>query len=331
MALDAYERGSALDYAYIDKVKEGCDGQLGINGWMYATAEGKVLAPRGDFWGPFNLSAALEAFRKLPESERKPKIEKPSKEDLEGGSVPPSPPPGGLIARAYTTHLERNEKGELVRARNYRPFNDPKEWVIEPGLTWHEHFWMTEEEWRSLVPKNAKKGDTFPAPAFLKQRLFWWYVGIQAVEGCADYWRGPREGDLAFTVEEASAAGVRLRLEGYVKAGKEFSKDEVRDWGAEFRYLGFLNYDAQKKAFDRFDIVQIGEVWGGKLDDPGDVITPNTIRWGHARWPLGIAFELVSGDKPADRIPPYYAARRYENRYFEPRLHWRGKDGWGKE
>ena len=68
-------------------------------------------------------------------------------------------------------------------------------------------------------------------------------------------------------------------------------------WGFEPRVLGFLEYDPQQQIFTRFDIVALGEHFG---------------RFGSGRrapsriglQPLGIAFQLVKGDKPADRIPP---------------------------
>jgi hypothetical protein len=49
------------------------------------------------------------------------------------------------------------------------------------------------------------------------------------------------------TVEEASAAGVRLRLEGFVQSESSYEKyvaDPAKEKGSELTFSGVLNYDA---------------------------------------------------------------------------------------
>jgi len=65
--------------------------------------------------------------------------------------------------------------------------------------------------------------------------------------------------------------------------------------GYEVRLLGYLDYNPQKKAIRRFDIVALGDHWGEGIYTRG-------ARPG--RTPLGIAFELARGDTPADQVPP---------------------------
>ena len=80
---------------------------------------------------------------------------------------------------------------------------------------------------------------------------------------------------------------------------------------------GILEYDRERKAVTRFDLVAVGEVWG---------------RWGDANGksmyverpgasPFGFAFELASGDSPTHRIPPGGNSRYVTGRgYFEDAL-----------
>jgi hypothetical protein len=50
------------------------------------------------------------------------------------------------------------------------------------------------------------------------------------------------------------------------------------------------------KAITRFDMVAIGDYWGGDYEG-GRFKRPG-------RKPLGISFELVRGDNAIDRVPP---------------------------
>src|SRR5207302_1438966 len=67
------------------------------------------------------------------------------------------------------------------------------------------------------------------------------------------------------------------------------------DRGFEVRLLGYLDYDRRHEAFDRIDIVALGEHWGEGTFTKG-------ARPG--RSPLGIVFELSSGNAAADQVPP---------------------------
>jgi hypothetical protein len=67
----------------------------------------------------------------------------------------------------------------------------------------------------------------------------------------------------------------------------------------------YLHYDARKDAIDRFDMVALGEGWGGGSKQAA---TTNFYRGGeHRRWPMGIAFQLLTTRRPIDRIPPQNA------------------------
>ena len=148
--------------------------------------------------------------------------------------------------------------------------------------------------------------------------------------------RDVRDGEMTLTVEDVTAAGVRLRLDGHGHTGPSF--DEYRSsteaefaengspmsygmQGRAVRLLGFLHYNAKKKAFDRFDIVGVTDTWGilATLARVGDREKRET-GLKRRRWPVGIAIELVTGDRVADRIPPggvgYQGGKLEDDPYF---------------
>lgn len=75
--------------------------------------------------------------------------------------------------------------------------------------------------------------------------------------------------------------------------------------GYDARVSGVLTYDPEKKAFTRFDIVAIGDYWGGDYEG-GRFKRPG-------RTPLGISFALVRGDNAIDRVPPLVHMDREQN------------------
>ena len=314
--LDGYLRGTAYEREFLKKVS------LVGNGFTYLTVNGVKLG--GDsYLGAGGMEKALEAFRNLPEEERKPKAERPS--DLgDRKGVPITPPAGALVANVYFTYLESDGKGGLRKAL-WHVEGQPG---TEPGsgggrnqvLTHVDKLWMTEAEWKSLLPADPAKGQKAPLPQALQQRLVRFYANDMAHRSTGDKVRGA---EFSLTVEEASGERVTLRLEGKTQTGIAFEEARLDGkeshaaglCGADLRFLGFLGYDAKKGRIDRFDVVALGEGWGGnsKL-----AATTNFYRGGeHKRWPMGIAMELVTTDRPIDRIPPQNAnSYRAGDAYF---------------
>ena len=66
--------------------------------------------------------------------------------------------------------------------------------------------------------------------------------------------------------------------------------------GYDCRLRGELTYDRQRGAFQRFDLVAIGDRWGGTEHNNRQEDLPAS--------PMGIVFQLA-GDAPADRTPPH--------------------------
>lgn len=118
---------------------------------------------------------ALERWRALPEVERRPgavKVEDLREMDPEF----PKRPPESLILKGYNRPLGRRPDGELERLKEYRDCQelsrDGANWKTfvepEPGRTW---VWLSEVQWRSLVPSDPAPGRSFPVAEEVADRI----------------------------------------------------------------------------------------------------------------------------------------------------------------
>jgi len=108
------------------------------------------------------------------------------------------------------------------------------------------------------------------------------------------------------TVIEPAGDGARvhLRLEGGTlsqEAGTWAVRPFRQKWegltrGYDCRLLGELVYNTTTERFERFDLLAVGDRWGGTEHNARqDDLLPA---------PMGVAFELA-GSAPADRTPPH--------------------------
>jgi hypothetical protein len=310
------------------------------NQFNYLTAGGKVLGSEYAV-GLAQSDKVLQDFAQLPGEERKPKIEKTPSVIRDKTRARPLPPPGGLRLIAYHTLLNKDDKGGLSRA----PYWDiGGAGLVEKGMTFCNTMWLKEVEWRSLVPASAKKGDTFPVPARFRWRLLW--TSFNHSLDAMTREEMIRSADLELTVEEASSAGVKLRLDGVAQLGWSFEEHQAAPGtftengvpnsystkaGCDLQLLGFLGYDAKTKSMVRFDVVATGSSWGLWTDfsrnyDPvkygaagklGEWPFANKGRPAPRRWPYGVAFQLVTGDRPIDDVQPSAIQLFGEEAYYQ--------------
>jgi hypothetical protein len=269
------------------------DGGPTCQGIYCLTAGGKLLYFKNAGQDPGEMRKALqwglEAWDRLPESERKPGA-------VRVGDLKPdphftrTPPSGGLILNVYTRALERDARGELrLAALKVNGVNRSPQ---------HDHLWLTEAECRSLIPAQPKQGMTVPVPDAVTKRIFRYHL-VDSTLGEPVSWRANEvlAGELKLTVNKVTPAAVELRLSGFARLGTPTDITDLtpKGRGYEPRLAGTLRYDRKRKVLDRFDVVAVGDVWG---DNP-------IYQAGRAgRQPLGVAFELVHGRSPADRVPP---------------------------
>lgn len=313
VAIDGYWPGNDAEADFVSKVAAGA------NRFTYATAGGKPLG--SDYLGesPEQMKKVAEAWKEIPEAERKPRLEK--SQGAGGGKVVPKPPVGGLILDVYCVYLDRDEGGKLSRVKRL-----PLWQLVEPEP---DKMWLTEAEWKSLIPKNPRKGDAINVSTRLQKRILCKHA-TEFIGGSVSE-KTLHSGEVTLKVDKVSPEGVTLRLEGFGKLGKAYEdykppgaegevvshaygEDEDGHAGVEVQLLGFLNYNPQKQAFDRFDIVALGDSWGYNPD----TIRGAVIRGGRTRrWPYGVAFELNKGQAPIDQVVPYNMLAYSSTKYFE--------------
>ena len=108
---------------------------------------------------------------------------------------------------------------------------------------------------------------------------------------------------MALTVRRVDDRVVVLRLDGHAQLGKEFDerlRSQPNSRGCALRVIGAVHYDRQKRVISRFDVAGVGRAWGNKMN-----YVRREVRLDQYPWLYGIACELVTGDAPQDRIPPY--------------------------
>jgi len=168
-----------------------------------------------------------------------------------------------------------------------------------------DHMWLTEAEWKSFVPENAKQGDKAAVPAGVADRFIRWHLNPLAVYGETNCLtpKTVRGAELTLTVIGVTRSTIRLQLDGRVRLGADAPAEvaegkcaSISQWGYEPRVLGFIDFNQQQRAITRFDVVALGDHFG-RLG-----IADSATRLGLQ--PLGISFELVPADVPANRIPP---------------------------
>jgi hypothetical protein len=289
------------------------------------TANGRLLSGSMKYGDRKGLAQALEdvlaAYKKLPEQQRKPKA-------VDGEVKPqPAPPAGGLVLTIYDRPVGRDKDGkyrlpdgdDLGGFRTHAPHGQ------------RSSLWLKEEEWKSLIPADPKKGDSHAVPAKLAKRIWLYGLVPQTLWVVEENWKpdSVRESEMKLTVDDVSEQLVKMRLTGSVLLSgpgvlhewpnRKFIKNVENRYDA--RLEGVVTYDRAKKKITRFDALTLGDYSG---------------RWfaGNKGWkeatreepvPLAFAFELdqTAYELPAERRRPRsfvqaYVFRNKEEHYWDP-------------
>ena len=176
------------------------------------TADGKLLAYKnaGQNAGgrrATNSSGHWRSSRKLPS--RPPRAGRASRWATAGKPDPRytrTPPPGGLIVSVYTRILDRDGDECPARGRARRTGGDAAA---------RDHLWLTADEVRSPGPAEGRAGRTYDVPTAVADRIVRFHL-VDNTRGEPPFWRRDqvRRAKLTLTVEEVTADGIELRLDG---------------------------------------------------------------------------------------------------------------------
>jgi hypothetical protein len=281
--------------------------------WVTSSGYMNCLSASGKLLGERPSPAILEAFARLPASERQAgAVKVPDLRPEE--RVIPAPPDGGIVLRVYARFLSREADGTLRRATvsdfpllRERP-DVARTWVLflEPNT---EYLWLTEREWRSLVPSDPSPGARLDVDPALAERMARFHLTPQRAttsEGGIVGRRSVKEARLTLHLVDISPERIRMDLEGFVHWGSDYDAEKATTpngplaQGFATELLGRLEVDRTLGELTRFDVVAPGDVWGRWGDANGKSMYVE--RPGRA--PFGFALELATGVSPTDRIPP---------------------------
>lgn len=281
--------------------------------WVTSSGYMNCVSASGKLLGGRPCADVLEAFEKLPESERRTgAVRVPDLKPSE--TVIASPPEGGLVLKVHARFLARGDDGQLRYAQTSDfPLMRDKPNVLR---TWQlflqpntESMWLTREEWQSLVPADPAPGQKLAVDSAIGERMARFHLTPQRAttsEGGIVSPRSIKSAELELVVEDVSPQQIGMALQGFVHWGSDYDESQATTpngplaQGFESPLYGRLEYDRKKRAFTRLDIVAPGQVWGRWGDANGNSMYVE--RPGRA--PFGFAFELATGDSPTDRIPP---------------------------
>ncbi len=298
---------------FADKYKKGLERQIpGTTLWT-VTSAGETVPARKATMKKDGLAGQLrqvvELYHQLPEAQRKPA--KP----IEDENRPmPLPPPGGLVLTIYDVALLPTDDGFCSGGGSHGI----------PGPQ-RQSLWLTEAEWKSLVPDNPRPGATVEVPARLVKRICLFGMRSATAWHVEHFWdpNSVQQGEIQLTVQEATASSVRMRVHGSVllrkKSGIKTRQDSQVETPADLedrydaRLEGVLVYDPQQKKITRWEMVALGDhqgaYWPNINAKPARNFTTDPVA-------IGFAFELDQSDYelPAERRrqAPYIVAHTFK-------------------
>jgi hypothetical protein len=254
------------------------------------TAKGKLLEYKNAGQAPDVMRQvlvnALSKWANLPAAERLPGSTGIGELANIDSRYSRTPPAGGLILNVYTRALDRNEDGTYCDAQCKVGGGDEAA---------RDHLWLSESEWKALVPASARTWDQFSLPPSVVERICRFHL-TDNTRGEPPMWsrQDIRSSRMFLTVERRQESGMTLRLEGHAIMANQADVDKVNR-GYDVQLVGQIHYNSAANKIDRFDVVAIGDHWG-------EGAYTRSARPG--RTPLGIAMELASGKSPGDLVPP---------------------------
>lgn len=279
--------------------------------WVTSSGYMDCVSASGKHLGHFPSTKILEAFRKLPEEERKPEGGKLAALKLDQ-QVLPEPPKNGLVLKVHTRSMSRDDKGAYrkVKVEDFplwkggaKAFSETNHY-FGPNT---DYMWITEAEWQEFIPANPVKGNRHEIGKAVTERLALFHLMPRRLTSEGAGWGRSqlRTAKVVLIVEEVSDTRIRFRAEGFAHLGSTYEADKATTpngplaFGYEAPLHGIVEYDRKRKLISRFDLIALGDVWGRW----GDANNKSQTVERPGRQPILIAFERA-GDSPSDRIPP---------------------------
>jgi hypothetical protein len=297
------EKADDAEGRFIRQVFEKTGVEHSSNETALVTASGKYLG-FGNSEYVKSLKEALEVWDNLPQAERRPgafKVPELGRRDPKLAWM--EPPPGGLSLKVFTRNLKRDASGKLVKGDHIYPHK----WASKGYDAARNSLWLTRAEWQSLVPADPKRGDRFPVPEPIRQRLFRFYLTeIYRDDGSVWPKECVRSGDVALSVTDVTDAQLRLELRGNAVIASEPDIGKSKR-GYKGNLYGHLVYDRKRRAFTRFDVLALGDNWWEEVNPhfmPKERVVGDFQKLLTHPITVGVSFELVPADSGFAHAPP---------------------------
>jgi hypothetical protein len=220
----------------------------------------------------------LKKWKELPAEQRKLMVDFGSYD----ASLDPAPPAGGLRFNVFARAFTRNGGTlEIYKTSVTRS--------LEAG---RDHLWLTAAETASLAALKVPD-------AVVDRLVRTCLVDLVRVGGNGNARKAEDvlSREMTLTLVEpgrmkiSGSARVQTHDSGCGGKPGEPKKDE-------YRFSGEALYDPARKVFTRFDVVAFSET--GHYDEIATKVLP-----------LGVAFELSTGETPSDLLPPAFYSTAY--------------------
>jgi hypothetical protein len=258
---------------------------------------------------------ALVAFRRLPKEERDPgAVQVPVLTEVDERAAPPAPPPGGLVLKIHGRILTREEDGRVrasvpsefpLLATKDRGYVQRHRFLLEASP---DFFWLTEDEWRALIPEDPVVDQTVPVPEAIVRRICRWHLIPRRLYAEGGEWSDQAIGKAEMTLRVTAVTDdvVRMQCAGEAHLGTTFVAEGATTpngpllTGYAPRFFGEITYDRGRRAITRFDLLALGDVWGRLGDHNGK----SWLLERPGRHPLGFSFQLANPEDPGNRLVP---------------------------
>jgi hypothetical protein len=261
------------------------------------TPSGRVLSKSG--WPTTAAEEGLRAWPTLPEADRKPKELPVLKEYPE----PAAPPANGLVMKTYVRALLCDKDGKLQRPKRILVSDDSYGWAAEPQT---DTLWLTEADWKALIPASAEVGVVQPVPEHIVERIVVFHLRDKAL-GCAEFFSAFTTGQMNLTVREVTKAHLRMELNGEVDAA-----------GFPVWLQGVLVYDRANRTITRFDMLAMDRDNAPERPQPRSKYSVHYDVPAGYKQRLAVVFEKVDPTVELNRVPPYAIMYRSDETYARP-------------
>ena len=233
------------------------------------------------------LGDAIRIWNKTTTTERSPDFKQAVVTDPRFSK---SPPTDGLYLLSMIRDLPRDAKAKStdLTAKNV------------------DHVWIKKEEMLAMVPDNPSKGQLVPMPKVVAERLARFHM-IDSVHGQTNpFDEGQvKINGVGLKVMKVTDDTIKFVVYGRSSAKRPPSKKTnpytgfriTKNIGNDLVWSGAVVFDRKQQRFTRFDLLAVGERWGGSLYNFRDSDL--------GRSPIGFAFQIIPNveDNPT---PPSY-------------------------